>query len=169
MASTKSKDAIIQITLRDLNKRQTPEQFLRDQFKQDLKSGKVIQTDSYKGYTAIVEANTPYGRRATRVGVVFQDNQVYQVFAVAEKDSDLSKYDASFLQTIKSIRALKPSEVKLAEERTIKIINAQNGDTFDKLAEQSPLTSHAEEQLRLLNGVYPDGEPVPGQPLKIVQ
>ena len=44
LASTKSKDAIIQITLRDLNKRQTPEQFLRDQFKQDLKSGKVIQT-----------------------------------------------------------------------------------------------------------------------------
>tara|TARA_A100001015_G_scaffold312321_1_gene417293 strand:+ start:144 stop:1619 length:1476 start_codon:yes stop_codon:yes gene_type:complete len=169
LASTKSKDAVIQISLRDLNKRQTPEQFLRDQFKQELTAGKAIQTDTYPGYTAIVEANTPFGRRATRVAAVFQDNQVYQIFAVTQNDGDLKKYDGNFLHTINSIRSLKPSEVALAEARTIKIITAKNGDTFAKLAAQSPLTSHAEEQLRLLNGLYPDGEPVPGQPIKVVQ
>lgn len=168
LASTKAKDAIIQISLSDLNKRQTPEQFLRAQFKQELRAGKDIQTDTYPGYTAIVKANTPFGQRDARVGAVFQDKQVYQIFAVSKND-DLQKYDQLFLHTLESIRALKPSEQVLARANKIKIITAREGDTFAKLAAQSPLTSHTEEQLRLLNGLYPEGEPVPGQLIKIVQ
>jgi predicted Zn-dependent protease len=37
------------------------------------------------------------------------------------------------------------------------------------LARQSPLGADAETQLRLMNGLYPSGEPEPGQLLKIVQ
>jgi len=40
---------------------------------------------------------------------------------------------------------------------------------FADLARTSPLSSHAVEQLRLLNGLYPDGEPQPGQFIKIVK
>ena len=37
------------------------------------------------------------------------------------------------------------------------------------LARQSPLGADAESQLRLMNDLYPSGEPKPGQLLKIVQ
>ena len=38
-----------------------------------------------------------------------------------------------------------------------------------ELARNSPLDRDAEEQLRLLNDLYPDGEPRPGQRLKVVR
>ena len=37
------------------------------------------------------------------------------------------------------------------------------------LAKNSPLGKHAESQLRLMNRLYPTGEPVPGQLLKVLQ
>jgi predicted Zn-dependent protease len=40
---------------------------------------------------------------------------------------------------------------------------------FAQLARQSPLSTDAERQLRLLNGVYGGGEPRPGQPVKVVE
>lgn len=169
IATPKSNDAIIQMTLRDLNKRQTPRQFLQDQFKKGLEQGASIETDDYQGYTAIVKTNTPFGQQNTRVGVIFKDRQVYQIIAAAKDETLLSQYDKSFIETIKSLRALKKDEVKLATPRKLKVIIAKQGDTFAKLAQHSPLTSHAEEQLRLINGLYPHGEPTPGQTIKVVQ
>lgn len=169
VSSPKSKDAIIQVTLRDLNRRQTPKQFLQAQFKKGLKQGISIQTDDYQGYSAIVKTNTPFGQLDTRVGVIFKDKQVYQIFAAAKDETLLRQYDDAFVDTISSLRALKDSEIKLATPRKLKVITAKQGDTFAKLAQKSPLTSHAEDQLRLLNGLYPDGEPTPGQSIKIVQ
>ena len=58
---------------------------------------------------------------------------------------------------------------KVAESQKIKLITAKKRDTFASLAKSSPLSSYPEEQLRLLNGMYPEGEPVPGQPIKIVE
>ena len=41
---------------------------------------------------------------------------------------------------------------------------------FAELARRSPLPTRAEQQLRLINGVYGStGDPQPGQPVKIVE
>lgn len=169
IAATREKDAVMQISLRDLNKRQTPKQFLKDQFGKDLRNGKKVKTESYEGYTAITKGKTPFGTQDTRVAVVFKDKQVYQFLAAAKDATLLKKYDKNFLATVNSLRALKKSEQSLAEPRRIKVITAKKGDTFTGLAKDSPLSSHAEEQLRLINGLYPDGEPTPGKPIKIVE
>ena len=169
IAATKEKDAVMQISLRDLNKRQTPQEFLKDQFGKDLRNGEKVETESYEGYTGITKGKTPFGTQDTRVAVVFKDKQVYQFLAAAKDATLLEKYDKNFLATVNSLRALKKSEQSLAEPRRIKIITAKKGDTFASLAKNSPLASHAEEQLRLLNGMYPDGEPTPGKPVKIVE
>ena len=45
-----------------------------------------------------------------------------------------------------------------------------NADTsFSTLANQSPLDTYPEEQLRLINAMYPNGQPVPGTKLKIIK
>ncbi|MEJ2114699.1 MAG: LysM peptidoglycan-binding domain-containing protein [Gammaproteobacteria bacterium] len=67
------------------------------------------------------------------------------------------------------MRQLKSAERKLAKPKNIKLIRAKSGDTFAKLAKQSDIQNHPIEQLRLLNGMYPEGEPKPGQLIKIVQ
>ena len=48
-------------------------------------------------------------------------------------------------------------------------ITAAKGLTYAELARESPLGIQAESYLRLLNGQYPVGEPVPGQLIKVVK
>ena len=43
------------------------------------------------------------------------------------------------------------------------------GLTFAELAALSPLGKHAEGRLRVINGLYPAGEPVAGQAHEIVE
>ena len=169
LAFNKTKDAVMQISLRDLNKRQTPKEFIQSEFGEDLRNGKDVKTESFKGYTAITKTKTPFGKQDTRIAAIFKDKQVFQVLAAAKDASLLKKHDKDFLATVNSLRKLRSNEKELAKARKIKLITAKQGDTFAKLAKNSPLSSHAEEQLRLLNGLYPDGEPTPGKPIKIVE
>lgn len=169
IATTKSKDAIMQVTLEDLNKKRSPEDFIKAEFGKDLKAGEKITTESYEGYTGIAMVNTPFGRQDTRIGVVFKDKQVFKFLATAKEPELMDKYDSQFIATISSLRALKPDEAKLAEARRIKVIKAKEGDTFEKYAKSSPLTSYAADQLRLINGLFPDGQPTPGEYVKIIQ
>ena len=51
----------------------------------------------------------------------------------------------------------------------MRVITAQAGMTFAALARNSPLGQYAEGHLRVINGLYPKGEPVAGQALKIIE
>lgn len=51
----------------------------------------------------------------------------------------------------------------------VRLITANAGDTFDTLARSSRLSNNAAMHLRVLNGMFPTGEPRPGQLLKTIQ
>ncbi|MEE9302373.1 MAG: M48 family metalloprotease [Thiotrichaceae bacterium] len=51
----------------------------------------------------------------------------------------------------------------------VRLITARSGDTFASLARRSGIPKYAEQKLRLLNGLFPKGEPRPGQLIKVVQ
>lgn len=51
----------------------------------------------------------------------------------------------------------------------VRLLNARPGDTFETLAQSSRLRNNAAMHLRLLNGMFPNGEPRPGQLLKTIQ
>ena len=51
----------------------------------------------------------------------------------------------------------------------IKLIKARSGDTFKSLARSSGIPKYGEQKLRLLNGMFPKGEPRPGQLIKVVR
>ena len=68
-----------------------------------------------------------------------------------------------------SFRAMTDQERAFAHPLRLRIITAQAGLTFAELARRSPLGPFAEGHLRVINGLYPAGEPVAGQPLKIVE
>jgi predicted Zn-dependent protease len=61
------------------------------------------------------------------------------------------------------------AERKLARPLTLRIINAPPGATFADMARGSPLGKNAVSHLPLLNGMYPNGEPAAGQPLKVIE
>ena len=64
---------------------------------------------------------------------------------------------------------MQPSDLKVANNQRVKVIEAKPGDTYASLAAKSSIKSHPEETLRLLNGDHPLGEPRAGNPIKIVQ
>jgi len=163
VAVSSDNNAAIQLGSQDLNRRESPREFLEDQFS-DLQDGQVID-GSLPGYTGIARLNTPFGQRPSRVAAVFHEKRVF-ILLGAQRDGVLQK---PFIDTVKSLRRLRDDEIALAAERRIQLARAKPGDTFAKLAEQTTLSNHAEDQLRLLNGMYPDGEPEPGQLIKLVK
>jgi predicted Zn-dependent protease len=64
---------------------------------------------------------------------------------------------------------MKENEFAQAEPYKIKIIRATGTTRIADLARTSPIKKYPEEQLRLLNDLYPDKEPKPGQLIKIVE
>lgn len=100
-----------------------------------------------------------------RVAMINRGNQAFVL-------SGVGKYglpDLEVMNVAQSVRRLKASERKLAEGREISLVKAKRGDTIASLAKRSNLDEYAEEQLRLINGLYPDGEPKHGQWIKIIK
>ncbi len=165
LATSKTNDSIFQLRLQDLNKKQTPEQFLKQAFKR-VDDGQTMRIDGEAAYSGVVSSQTPWGQKPTRAAAIFRDSK--KVF-IAQAASKTGLPGDAFFDTVESMRRLHSNEKKLARARHVKIIRARKGDTFAKLAKKSALTNYAEDQLRLINGLYPDGEPTPGQLIKIVQ
>jgi predicted Zn-dependent protease len=55
-----------------------------------------------------------------------------------------------------------------ARPLALRVITAPPGLTYAELARLSPLGKNAEGHLRVINSMYPKGEPVAGQALKII-
>jgi predicted Zn-dependent protease len=114
--------------------------------------------------TASVQNREPY-----MVAVIYHDDQA---FLLAGKGASPAAYDRhrdALADSIGSFRTLADAERAAIRPLTIKIITAAGGVRYADLARDSPLGASAENHLRLLNGHYPDGEPMIGQRLKIVE
>jgi predicted Zn-dependent protease len=83
--------------------------------------------------------------------------------------SALPSSDPVFLSSVKTFRRLRDNEFQLAEPSRIVLIKAMPQTSIESLASKSPIEKYPAERLRLLNDLYPDKEPVPGQSLKVVK
>lgn len=116
------------------------------------------------GVVTVTDPNT--GQRMNQlVSMVTRGGQAFVVAAAGKTQLP----DQAFLSVTKSIRRLKSNESPLAEGRAIKLVTAQRGDTIASLAAQSNLDKYQQEQIRLINNLYPSGEPTPGQRIKIIK
>jgi predicted Zn-dependent protease len=171
LAIAPGKTALLQMLVMDLNRRISPQEFMERRLKlSGLKHGESIRNaDGMDGYTAVTTVNTPYGRRQTRFVVLYYQEKAY-IFAGAAKDTTKPfAYDAVFISTAKTFHALRPDEQQLATPLKIKIISASSNTRFNQLAKGSRISHHPEEQLRLLNQRYPQGEPRSNELIKIVE
>jgi predicted Zn-dependent protease len=100
--------------------------------------------------------------------VLYFNTKAY-IFYGAAKDANKSyAYDREFVSTARSFHALTAQERSLAREKKIRLQRAGAGTRFGDLARNSPINDHPLEQLRLLNGLYPTGEPATGSWVKVV-
>lgn len=152
--------------MRDLNKRQSAEEFLTDNFK-PFSEGRSIQTSEEQAYAgkAVVETKNG-GKEQVQVAAVYRGKKAFMLYSRGKT----ALPENEFFATVKSVRRLKGNEVKRAGATRIELTTARRGDTFAKLAKKSPNTGpYAEQELRLINGMFPNGEPAAGQVIKVLR
>lgn len=133
-----------------------------------LDAGARYDSGSLSGYPAAFAAGAQQGRPVVVAAVVFDGTQ-YLIGGMAWDKAVYERERNALRGAINSFRAITPEERQTALPYVLKLITAQPGMTMAGLAQQSPLGAEAESQLRLINALYPSGEPKPGQRLKIVQ
>jgi len=168
VAAPPSNDALLQVTATDINRRIDPRTFMVERLGlRGLSEGAPVDANTLPGYTAVARADSPFGPGPTRFTVIYFGDRAF-LFAGAARDGE-ARYRDAFLDTATSLHALTPRERALATPRQLEIVRAGEDTTYAALAEDSGLASYAPEQLRLLNGDFPDGEPRPGQLVKVVR
>ena len=141
------------------------DRYLKAKF-ETFREGQQVKTYEDQAYAGVATVQVNQTQKANmRVGAIYRGTQAFIVLGQGKT----SLPDQTFFDVVKSVRRLKSSEQNLAEGRNIKLVKAKRGDTFKNLAKQANLTSYAEEQLRLINGMYPSGEPKVGQTIKMIQ
>ena len=158
-------EAVLQMTLEDLNFKESPESYLR-RFASNTYDDMSLNVNGYEGFTA----KTYRTGKETRMAVIFKDDQVYQFLGYSKNDySNISQYDSEFLNIINSFRNLTEEERVLSKPLKLKIYKVKEGDSYKSLASKSNININAEDQLRLINGDYPDKTLKVGRLIKIVQ
>lgn len=120
------------------------------------------------GHAAVFAAGFQRGQPTIAAAVAVADD-AYVIAGIASDANAYARERNTLRGTINSFRALTPEEREAARPQELRLILARPGMTLAGLAQQSPLGSDAESLLRLLNGFQLNGEPKPGQLIKIVQ
>lgn len=157
--------AFIAMTLEPADKRLTPAEFLRKRAgSQRLVAGEELRLGALQGYTAVLQ-----GQSARRAAVIYRDDNAYLFIAAVRGRASLETEDQRFLEVIRSYRPLKADERKLAEPVRLHLVRAKAGQSLAALTKEVPQQGDGEAQLRLLNGLYPDGVPRAGDWLKTLR
>lgn len=133
-----------------------------------LDTGTRYDSGNLSGYPAAFAAGAQQGKPVVAAAVVFNGTQ----YLIAGMTKDKATYDrerSALRAAINSFHAITTAERKAARPYVLQLTTVQPGMTMAGLARQSPLGADAESQLRLLNDLYPSGEPKPAQLIKIVQ
>jgi predicted Zn-dependent protease len=133
-----------------------------------LDQGARFESGNVNGNPAAFAAGALQGKPVLAAAINHNGGQY--LFAALAKDANAYNQNRNEMKAaINSFHTLSAEERQRAKPHAIRVIKAQSGVTMAQLAAQSPLGNSAEAQLRLMNDLYPSGEPKPGQMIKIIQ
>ena len=112
------------------------------------------------GATAVASS----GSQSVRLAVIDHNYR----FLFEGEAANLAEADAAFRTIIDSFRPLTSKEKVTGTSHTLHYIQVPRGATFSSLASSVKLPD-AENQLRLINGYYPSGEPRTGDWVKVIR
>lgn len=165
IAHTPDQQVFMAMTVEAADSRVTAEQLLRQKVgRQRLVQEQALQQDGLQGYTGIIA-----GSSARRVAVIYLGVRAYLFVGAVKGRASLESQDDKFMAMISSFRPLAAGQLALAQPLRIHLLHVKAGQTMAGLAQDSKLPDDPELNLRLLNGLYPRGEPRPGDWLKILR
>ena len=147
---------------------QTPEEYLYNYLNSpQLRDGKTIEPARLKGFTGILPGKD--GQPDARIAVVYYKMNAYIFIGEVQDQTKFAEFDKMFLDSIDTFRPISSRELAGQSPKKMRYVKATSATTFDALAENLKLSDREKEDLRLINGYYPAGEPKPGEWIKIIQ
>jgi len=107
--------------------------------------------------------------RGQFAATVYLGNRAYLFSGTAKSDEALARNLGAMRDSVRSFRALGDAEKAQVKPLLLKPVAATEATRFAELARSSPLGRNAEGYLRLINGIYPAGEPKAGDTIRIVE
>jgi predicted Zn-dependent protease len=145
---------------------QDPEEYLYNYLNApQLREGKNIAPARLKGFTGILPGED--GKPDTRIAVIYYKLNAYIFTGEVDEQAKFAEYDEAFLNSITTFRPISSREIEGQKPKTIHYVKATEATTFDALAQSMKLNEAETQDLRLINGYYPTGEPKPGEWIKI--
>ncbi len=167
ISEPENKSAQIQLLVSKRLKGVSPGEHLRNQTKLTiLKRSEDFKQNGLVGSTGVIEDIN--GDNAQRIATIFQGWRAYTIITKVKNPVPTIDYDRLFL---KSIHSFKPYRVQKTNKKSkvIHYVKANDKTKFSLLAKKLKIGLYGEQQLRLINGQYPRGEPFPGQWIKIIK
>lgn len=130
-----------------------------------------FQINGLDAYTVIVRGDaSPYGNGANvRYVIIRFNNLMWIIQGASRADDPYPAGDVLFLSVARTFRQLRDNEFRLAEPYRLRIIKVPENTSIEDIARGSPLPEYSLEEHRLINGLYPDGEPHAGEYIKVVR
>jgi len=125
-------------------------------------------SDGRLGYIAQIPTTSIQGQGFSRrqAGVVFVDDMAYMIIGETRNQALFVDWLKGFASITDSIRKLPENEKFQAATQRLHLHLAKEGDSYADIT-SGIRGKYAADQIRLLNGDYPDGEPTPGRLIKV--
>jgi predicted Zn-dependent protease len=173
LAFTPNKDSLIQIMIDAKPEKQAPREFLLSKLKgASIFKGEPLTVDGNDGYTVVTRGGSPIdnGLGPVRWAAVYRGQSAF-IFAGASRSAmnGIPETDGVIMSVAHTLRGLKPSEFPLAEPYRIKVVKATADTKLSEYTADMPEDKFKKESLELINAMYPNKKPTPGQLFKIVE
>ena len=160
VATSEDGSEMLTIGLARINPDQDTEASLIANAQGEVTDFEILEQYGLTGSTAVASS----GSQSVRLAVI---DHGYR-FLFEGEAPDLNAADAGFRNIIDSFRSLTAKEKVTGTSYTLHYIQVPRGATFASLASSVKLPD-AENQLRLINGYYPSGEPRTGDWVKVIR
>ena len=169
VATAPDQAAIMEIRVAERPPGVTPRQFMQQQGVKKPLRGETLKLKGFDSYAAVSPLKTGFGQRNARFIVLFDKHHAYMFTGVTRSADKQKLFDGQFKDVARSFQRLSAEEKKLATGLKVRLTKATAKTRFAALAAKSPIRKYADAELRLLNDMYPSGEPSAGQTLKVVR
>ena len=162
-------NAMMQIRAEPIDTRLSPRDFLIQKLGlSNLSDERSLSVNGLNAFTGMSVINSGRGNQPTRLYVIYYGQSACIFVGISRNPSQLRQYEPDITKTANSFRQLTESERLLAQPLRLNLFRATDNTRFSALAKQTPLENQAESTLRLLNGLYPNGEPTEGMLIKTI-
>jgi len=165
-------EAYMELRSQPIGAARSPQEVLAKALGQSAKgSGKALRQGGMRGYQQLATVEKlPWGQSGEALFTVwFKGDTAWLFISSAKTPRQFAAFNREFRSISHSLSGLSSQDRRQAKPRKVALQKMRRGQSVASLARVSALDSYKVEQMRLINGVYPDGKLPAGSWVKVIK